>query len=1421
MFNVTVKDLGNWYNSVADGKGAEATIKLIVKDIAEGRYLNDYLADIGNETLNRVIAKDALNKLLREETVVKVTDVIIEKVKAGDYLGLIIYYFGNIKIGQFAQLVDGRFTEENDVWSYKGKEVKLIVTDLFNITVNNIEGWRKSIFTDKNYKQAIKDIASDIFGERTFEDYTKNFGLKIVSEKALFAPIRVTKVSEFVQKLVDAKTKDDRLDYLRTFITGVKIGAVAEVAGRGIASPVNEGDKWTLNNKGIAYLLSDLMDLTFDDVLDLFFAKKGETLPSWQNRVSTLVSKYTREDAHTLKFYIEDVVGKSILIKGLADLSDIRIAELVAVALKVKTDVVADENGTLVKFGAVDQLPDNFKQLIIYVCNITDKVLLGDYLTKLDNVTGGVYRDEDGKWFDKTKEVTGILKSIYDIPTTYLFGVVLAIVQPKLILDAIGGYKIGQIIQKPYNEAFKFFDSAITSSEGVYSVKGSFKEVMEEFVNISVLDIYNDIKSGKFIGNIKDKFVYNREVGDYLFDIMAQLAKKVTTLNSGLDGYAYEFVNETTGKYELKGNFKVIYEKLLNLRFKEDMIDQGANFGKHLKETFETIYIGDIFYDLARYVSKGKICTGYAFENVASHGGKYELEKSLAAVISATFNIQIKDITACFKGKVGANFKKLFEDAYTGLTVGDFTYDLFRKFVAKKLSLSANGYAYDYKKDNTLLQGKMAKLMRATFNIKLGDLNNLVKDFVKPEGKTKKDIILDFVSKIYGNLEIGDVLGAVMEKLSASKLKMVYEYDEDYNLTVTGNFKEIANSVYSEKIFDLVAAVKKNAVRTYLIGDKEGTTDGVIGKHISGDLFGYILKGNSFKAMTKFTTIERDDEANEWKAEKAFSHPIRILFNNVTISALLRGMDHPRSFLIKNFGNVLLGELLGKYKVDNVWYKVDGNEELITAENGGVIMKYVYEITFEEILDDNFNINNAIADIYVGELIGYSHCGKKYTKKEEAHSMYILCKNTECFDNADGYHIHADECNVLGHDHSVAGNTYETGWYKTTGGVVSEVGAVESVMANLRLGHMLGNQNLNFGDLFGDMRIGDVLDYKYCDKHGASGKCTVESHTDTTHNARTSITWYVKDGETYKMAGALERTIANVKMKDILNGSFDVDATLKTLKLGNLMNYEYCDAMDSTECFLTHTHRQGWYQLADDGEWKLISREFYCDGLANSKHCAAELNHDHTSAMVYKAGWYHMEDGSWIINYEGDATNEGKRMNNNIMLCIFDYSMDGLRGDDFSKDLIDSINARVLIGDIYDPSTATGPLKLVSPNTPVGDISDAMATAMENATAKDLKECGLLPIKEETCGRMDVIYGITVVASYDQNTGELITDSVVDKTRTKEQADKALNENNRDDFASDEAYKNAVGEYYWNSLTIDQLVNVLLLRLETFESTGA
>ena len=618
-----------------------------------------------------------------------------------------------------------------------------------------------------------------------------------------------------------------------------------------------------------------------------------------------------------------------------------------------------------------------------------------------------------------------------------------------------------------------------------------------------------------------------------------------------------------------------------------------------------------------------------------------------------------------------------------------------------------------------------------------------MKNYSAASGKAKNTAIINFVIDTYGTLTVGDVLGAIVEKLTATKLQMTYTYDEDYNLTVTGNFKEIANVIFSSSSGDLLRAIRANKVKAYFLGDQKGTTDGLVGGLNLGDVLGYALKAKAFKGFVKNTDIERNETTGKWEIARSFSHPLSILCNDVTISGLLRKINEPKQFIINTLGDVCVGEMLGKYLVDDVWYKADGTVEDVSAENGGVIMEHVYGIKLGELLGEGFNINKILGDVYVGELIGYAHCGKKYTKTEGEHTQYNVCTEETHTDNADGYHIHADEC-TLGHSET----SHEAGWYKkNAAGVPEKVGVVEGVMADIRLGYILGNGDVKFGDMFGSLKLGDVLGYEYCD-NAAGGKCTVTAHA-TTHGNIKTLTWYVKESAGYRMANAIERTLANVPMKDILNGTFNVDDTLNTLKLGNLMNYEYCDGVGDA-CMIDHDeHTAGWYKNTAAG-WEMISHEVYCDG--EGKHCGV-TTHDHTTPPTtgYAAGWYHYDakSGKWVIN------EDGKNTGNNILLCMIGRSVNDSRGSNFTTDLVNDINNYVLIGDIYDMTAVTGPIKLISPNTKLGDISHAMAGVMSKATAKELNENGLLPVSATTTDRMSEVYGAVIFVSVNLSIGRI------------------------------------------------------------------
>ena len=1354
---------------------------------------------------------------------------------ATDKAEYILGIFGEVRVGDVANIVSNKIAYDANIglWVNGTQTAKYIVNDLFNITANNVTEWVKAIKAGI-VEDVIRLIVADVTVNRTLDDYLSDIGNatvdRIIANGAFDKIARGETLIQVTDVVLNNLKNKKYVDLITYYFGDIRVGDVAEFVN-GIEAPAAEGEKWTYKNGGIPYVLGDALDLTFADIIGMFAAKSGETLPTWQNRIATLVAKYTKNDLRTLKTYIEDLAGKSLNVKGLADLSDIRIAELVSVALKVNAEEIkADEGGTLDKLGVTNELSASVKNLVIYVCNVTDKILIGDYLTQLDNPEGGVHRDADGKWFNKTTEVTGLLKTIYGFfpadffwagksVTTYLFGAVVAVVKPQLVINAVGGYKIGKLIQKPYNNALRSLESSIGEKDGEYYAEGSFKAVVDTFVNLTVNDILADIKAGTFVDGLEAKFILDRKLGDYLFDLISILAKKTNKSGYGIKGYAYESVN-AEGLYETSGNFKKIYDVVLNIKFKEDLFDQKSNVLVHLKEMFQTLYLGDLFYDVLRSVSKSKLCEGYGYENFEENIG-YKLDKQFADVLGAVFNVQLLDINNCIGKDFTARFKNLLKVKFGELTVGDFGYDLFAKYLATKLSLKANGYAYEFKADNTMLKGKAAKVVAATFNISLNDIDALMKNYSAASGKAKNTAIINFVIDTYGTLTVGDVLGAIVEKLTATKLQMTYTYDEDYNLTVTGNFKEIANVIFSSSSGDLLRAIRANNVKAYFLGDQKGTTDGLVGGLNLGDVLGYALKAKAFKGFVKNTDLERNETTGKWEIARSFSHPLSILCNDVTISGLLRKINEPKQFIIDTLGDVCVGEMLGKYLVDDVWYKADGTVEDVSAENGGVIMKHVYGIKLGELLGEGFNINKILGDVYVGELIGYAHCGKKYTKTEGEHTQYNVCTEETHTDNADGYHIHADECNVTGHTET----THKTGWYKKDGETYVEIDAVASVMADLRLGYVLGNPNMKLADLFGDLKLGDVLGYDYCDMAGtgASNKCTVEGHTSATHDNVKTLTWYVKESAGYRMANAIERTLANVPMKDILNGTFNVDNTLNTLKLGNLMNYEYCDGVGDA-CMIGHDdHTAGWYKNIAAG-WEMISHEVYCDG--EGKHCGV-VTHDHTNPPTtgYAAGWYHYDakSGKWVIN------EDGKNTGNNILLCMIGRSVNDFRGSNFTTELVNDINNYVLIGDIYDMTAVTGPIKLISPNTKIGGISKAMSDVMKNATAGELEENGLLPVSTTTTDRMSEVYGAVIFVSVNLNPVDWTytwkdpetDDAIVPKSGTTVQADKAIVANaalkptaTPGTAEYDEqlkAYEKAIGKTYWESLTIDQLVDVLLL----------
>ena len=387
---------------------------------------------------------------------------------------------------------------------------------------------------------------------------------------------------------------------LNADLSDVRLGDVVSLVWKDLRDDCVRGEYenvWGTNkeNGNLPLILSDIFNVDIASIFNL--AKSGENLKA---ELCKFLNVITQDDAHTLGAYLDDLLkgdkSESVIKQnvGLDGITNIRIAELVAVILKEKTGIEADKGGTLDKFGVVNSLPEDFRDLIVYICNITDKVLIGDYLRKSDN-SGYTYTEgADGKktWKNASGEAcTEIISEILSLPTTYPFiiigGIAYVISDPNGALEMLKPYKVGVVLEPIYNAAFGGFDSSKmthTGDEqtGVYTIAGVYKAFLEELANKTFGEVMDDVKNDS---ESVVKYLIDRELGDLVYDLLTKIVKFGDKI--GIDGLASE--NKTAKGYVSKKN---AISAILNFNIYK-LIKAEDKVG-YLKEAFANVTIGDL-----------------------------------------------------------------------------------------------------------------------------------------------------------------------------------------------------------------------------------------------------------------------------------------------------------------------------------------------------------------------------------------------------------------------------------------------------------------------------------------------------------------------------------------------------------------------------------------------------------------------------------------------------------------------------------------------------------------------------------------------------------------------------------------------------------------------------------------------------------
>ena len=1389
LFNVKI-------NQLLDIKNNKANLpEYLVNTICgEKRTLRHYLDDLKNDNISKITEKAVLSKLLNDP-VVNVVKVVKDNKKQPTEI--VKHYFGTAKLGEIAQIALAKLNKNADgTWANDGKAMKLIVSDVFNVTVNQL-------LEVKNNKDNLPEyLVNTICGEertlRHYLDDLKNDNISKITEKAVLSKLLDDPIVNVVKVVKDNKKQPTEI--VKHYFGTAKLGEFAQLAIKNLA--VNEKNVWANGTKAMPLIVSDLFDLTVNEVG--VFAKNIKN----KAKIAEFAGKVTKDDKHTLNVYLEDILKKRITNKGLRELTDIKIAELVSVALKVN-DFEVPASKELEKFKINLKTMDGvskYADVINYVLNITDNVMFGYFKIKVDesgNESGIYFRIEGGKkvWYnEKGEKVSSGMSTVYSIPSSYVLFAVVALAMPGKIIEAVGDYRIGGLIQSFYNKSMTKFDSEIVGSDkkGEFTVEGSFKAVMEDVSNVTVKQIYNAL--------LKDK------------------------------------------------NFVAKAKKMLLQR-----------------------PIGDYAYDLIRVLTKGKICKGFACD-ATDVNGNYVISGNLADVLQATFNIKVNVMLSSFKKGV-SGVKQLVKDTYKDFTVGDFTYDVFRKYAATKVRLTAGGTARDYKSNNLVLTGKMAKVFRATFNMKITEAASITKKIKVKNG------VLDFVNTYYGKLSLGDVFGAVTEKLVAKKLKVTFNYDvaNDYALTISGNFNEVFGAIFASSLGGLIEAYKAKKTAKYFLDEETG----VIGKLPLGDILAYVCKTKSLEKQMKYTEIEKGADG-KWSVKGAYETPLDIAFNKLTIGKVYKEKANFQKNILKPyFDAVKVGELMGgRYdKANDEWIKPNG--EVVKDEGAnGVIMKKIYMLTIEEVTNKGFKVTHILDGIYAGEILGYYYCGHYKFTTDENETRYTFCEPENSHKDYE-YHVHDDgemyskksefvtalsgiklcadathtDENHKWHYHDKIDCTFKShtdtthtlgGWYKDEGGT-EKVGAIENAFANVRLGHLMSG-SFEFSDIVRGVKLGEAMNMVRCG--GSDETCDVP---DATHEHKAGV-WYKlnESTNTYEASGVLLDRIADKDLGDIFDNGLNLGEAFDGVLLGDVMGYKYCNgASDCTykDANPTHTHiasgsKKVWYVLDDkgtpdasddvysrattletilanvsmrsviDGDFsietqiknvkigELMSYE-YCDG---TNEC---LPH---GSGAHAEGWYRNDSGTWT------------KITDNLILCVADFTITDIRKDDFGTRLSSKVKASVTVGDIFE-ETQTGPLSLIPSTTKVGDISAAIQDAIDNSTAIDLFNAGVLPIKsdnganstapggtlEKLDSTFDKIRPYVIAGGVDTDGSGTIGDSTLDivitftaEEKAKATAAETISAEDKVTYQIADGYQYDNGRKFWGSLKLEEMVDVLL-----------
>lgn len=558
-----------------------------------------------------------------------------------------------------------------------------------------------------------------------------------------------------------------------------------------------------------------------------------------------------------------------------------------------------------------------------------------------------------------------------------------------------------------------------------------------------------------------------------------------------------------------------------------------------------------------------------------------------------------------------------------------------------------------------------------------------------------------------------------------------------------------------------------------------------------------------------------------------------------------------------------VGEALNYTKgADGKWYKEDGT----LVSEGNTQDKVIAELcdkTLQEVYDNRDNLPALIDDMKAGELMNYTYCdgegtdcgvtaeghihekgwykdGKKATVIENKMADLTVKELLNGFDMdtvLEGVTVgemmerlqctgDTATCEIRKKNSShVCTAKTKDGWYKKDAGgnYVPTDDVLMDKMSGVLLTDLM-HDNIKLEEVFNDVKLGEVMKSVYCD--GTS--CDI-AHT---HEEG----WYKKNATTdvYVKCDVLMDRISDQELGTLMNGGMDLTTVFSGVKLGEVLKYEY-DETDKV------------WRKADGTKVgaveNVVAGILMSDMLGGSFDLTSEFDNIYLGELM---GYAPVKDTAGnIVKWEKD----GVQLTDEVLLCVVGFKFSEVKGSEFSDKLLGNVKSKVTIGTVLVQKDADGnivsdpwkegsrtAISVIPKNTPIGEVSTVIQDKMQNGTAGELYDAGLLPLQNQQ-EKMKSVYGAIAVVkvknalqdgTLDRNSKEYLAVKAACKAKlgyqptdeyepTDAEVDAyiatfsiTLNTTTMKMVVTPKEEVERVGYVYWRSLTTSELVDVLL-----------